>query len=112
MGLTSLLLVSSLGCGTCSHFKPIYVKLEEKIKNFCSLYIAEAEHMGGRHALREGFAKHLGKRYDGFPSLFIVANGTVREVPYDIMWSKKLNHFDVAEIAAYIEKYLLERKLL
>jgi len=88
------------------------MKLEEKIKNFCILYVIEAEDVGGRGVLREGFAKHLGKRYEGFPSLFIIGNGDVQEIPYETMWSKKLKRFDTEDIVTYIKKYLLERKLL
>ena len=88
------------------------MKLEEKIKNFCILYVIEAEDVGGRRVLREGFTKHLGKRYEGFPSLFIIGNGDVQEIPYETMWSKKLKRFDTEEIVIYIKKYLFERELL
>tara|TARA_Y100000034_G_C6738743_1_gene327671 strand:- start:9 stop:275 length:267 start_codon:yes stop_codon:yes gene_type:complete len=88
------------------------MELEEKINNFCSLYVIEAEHVGGRHILRNAFTKLLGKHYDGYPSLFILANGAAQEIPYETMWSKKLNRFDTAGITAHIKKYLLERKLV
>jgi len=112
MGLTSILLVSSAHCPTCAQFKPSYMKLERKIKNLCNLYVVEAEHVGGRHALREGFAKHLESRYNGYPSLFILAIGDVKEIPYEIMWNKKLNRFDTSGIAVYVKEYLFERRLL
>ena len=112
IGLTSVLLVSSTGCGTCTGFKPTYVELEQKINNFCTLYIIEAESVGGRRVLREGFEKHLGKRYDGFPSLFVIGSGDVREIPYETIWSKELKRFDTEGITTYIKKYLFERGLL
>jgi thiol-disulfide isomerase/thioredoxin len=101
----SLLLIASTNCGACAEFKPIYEKLENKIGNCCDFYVAIAEKMGGRQVLREAFRGQFDRRYSGFPSLFVVLNKNILEIPYGtVMWNEKTRNFDENAIIEYLEK--------
>ena len=108
----SVLLIASTECGVCASFKDVYKKLEERIGNCCHLYIIVAERVGGPSRLGRGFRKEFGRGYQGYPSLFIVTEQDMQEIPYhSVMLDTKSGRFDDKRMAQYVKRYLLERKI-
>ena len=102
----SLLLIASTSCEVCAGFKPVYESLERKIGNCCDFYVAIAEDVGGRSLLREASRKQFDRKYNGFPSLFVILlGGGLLEIPYGTaMWNKNTGNFDENLIINYLEE--------
>jgi len=106
----AILLIVSLECDVCAFFKPVYKKLQERLKDCCEFYIIEAESTGGRGILSHGFKKEFGCNYRGYPSLFIVTPDDAHEIPYQtVVWNAGLRRFDDKRIAQHVREYLLQR---
>ena len=110
---TALVLIASTNCGVCAGFKPIYESLERKIGNCCDFYVAIAEDMGGRPVLREAFRRQFERKYNGFPSLFVIlSGGALLEIPYGTaMWNEKTGNFDENLILNFLEKNKIIQKM-
>ena len=58
------------------------------------------------------FRKEFGRGYQGYPSLFIVTEQDMQEIPYhSVMLDTKSGRFDDKRMAQYVKRYLLERKI-
>jgi|1_EtaG_2_1085319.scaffolds.fasta_scaffold27870_3 hypothetical protein len=104
-----VLLVSSIECGWCGVFEPVYKKIEETMGKYYSMFLVKAESVGGRAVLRENFIRQFGKRYNGFPSVFII-DGRLKEIPMSVLWDKTQQRFNEEAIVAFMNTHLSIRR--
>ena len=81
-----------------------YARLQEKMGEKCEFYTVIAERIGGRELLEHSVKRHFDRSYRGYPTLFIIVENTIEEIPYQpVMWRPSLGRFDPEGIARYIE---------